>query len=79
VSRVQRASRFFRARPTEATLQRNFNEEKGFVTFTLAELDGIAPDVISGYKKHENEDAYDVTFKTPDLLPIVCLLDLSQW
>ena len=28
---------------------------------------------MSGYKKHPDKDLYDVTFKTPDLFPIVGL------
>jgi hypothetical protein len=51
--------------------QKNFNEEKGFITFTKEELDGVPDDVVSGYTKHESEDLYDVTFKTPDLIPLV--------
>jgi len=49
---------------------KNFNEEKGFITFTKEELDGVPADVISGYTKHEDEDKYDVTFKTPDIFPL---------
>ena len=57
--------------------QKNFNEEKGFITFTKEELDGVPADVISGYTKHENEDRYDVTFKTPDIFPLVSRSNLS--
>jgi Zn-dependent oligopeptidase len=53
------------------SLQTNYNEEKGFLSFTAAELDGVPKDVISGYKKHQNADIYDVTYKSPDILPIV--------
>lgn len=52
---------------------------KGVVTFTLDELQGVPPDVISGYTKRteESKEVYDVTFKTPDIFPIVSFL--SPW
>ncbi|KAF8843766.1 mitochondrial endopeptidase [Paxillus ammoniavirescens] len=50
----------------------NFNEENGRITFTREELDGVPEDVISGYPKRTEDDQvlYEVTFKTPDILPI---------
>ncbi|KZT23430.1 metallopeptidase MepB [Neolentinus lepideus HHB14362 ss-1] len=51
---------------------KNFNEEKGVVTFTLDELKGVPADIVSGYtKRTENSvDVYDVTHKTPDIFPL---------
>ncbi|KDQ54110.1 hypothetical protein JAAARDRAFT_136150 [Jaapia argillacea MUCL 33604] len=51
---------------------KNFNEEKGVITFTLEELKGVPPDVISGFTKRtvDGKDLYDVTHKTPDIVPI---------
>lgn len=46
---------------------------QGTVTFTLEELKGVPEDVISGYTKRTDggKDVYDVTFKTPDIFPLV--------
>ncbi len=46
---------------------------QGVVTFTKEELNGIPEDVISGYTKRTEGDkeVYDVTFKTPDIFPVV--------
>lgn len=43
------------------------------MTFTLEELKGVPEDVISGYTKRTDggKDVYDVTFKTPDIFPLV--------
>jgi metallopeptidase MepB len=43
------------------------------ITFTEDELSGVPKDVISGYAKHtEGSDVvYDVTYKTPDIFPVV--------
>ncbi|THH27312.1 hypothetical protein EUX98_g6872 [Antrodiella citrinella] len=51
---------------------KNFNEEKGTISFTLKELWGVPEDVITGYpkRKEKGEEVYDVTFKTPDIFPI---------
>ncbi|KAH9922802.1 metallopeptidase MepB [Epithele typhae] len=51
---------------------KNFNEEKGVVSFTLEELQGVPEDVISGFTKRTEGDkeVYDVTFKTPDIFPL---------
>jgi len=52
---------------------KNFNEEKGTVSFTLEELEGVPADVVSGYTKRTDDsgkEVYDVTFKTPDIFPI---------
>ncbi|KAF7365271.1 Metallopeptidase MepB [Mycena venus] len=51
---------------------KNFNEEKGVISFTKEELDGVPADVISGYSKRTegSTDLYDVTYKTPDIFPI---------
>jgi hypothetical protein len=47
---------------------------QGMATFTLEELNGVPADVISGYTKRTegSKEVYDVTFKTPDIFPIVC-------
>ncbi|KAI0004463.1 Metalloprotease [Russula compacta] len=51
---------------------KNFNEENGFVSFTLEELKGVPKDVISGYAKRteDGKELYDVTHKTPDIFPV---------
>ncbi|KAG5349533.1 hypothetical protein C0989_003290 [Termitomyces sp. Mn162] len=55
---------------------KNFNEENGVITFTEEELKGVPHDVVSGYTKRTQDDkeVYDVTYKTPDIFPIVNLL-----
>ncbi len=47
---------------------------QGVVSFTLEELKGVPEDVVSGYTKRteDGKEVYDVTFKTPDIFPIVC-------
>ncbi len=49
---------------------------KGVVSFTTEELKGVPADVISGYTKRTEGDKeiYDITFKTPDIFPLVRLL-----
>ncbi|CAE6414068.1 unnamed protein product [Rhizoctonia solani] len=49
---------------------RNFNEEKGTITFTREELKGVPEDVLNGYTVAEGTDQLTVTFKTPDILPL---------
>lgn len=51
---------------------KNFNEEKGFVSFTLEELKGVPEDVISGYPKRTegSKELYNVMHKTPDIFPV---------
>ncbi|KAF9565668.1 metallopeptidase MepB [Agrocybe pediades] len=51
---------------------KNFNEENGHVTFTAEELKGVPADVVSGFTKRTegDKDVYDVTFKTPDIMPV---------
>lgn len=46
---------------------------QGRVSFTLEELKGVPNDVVSGYTKREEvgKTLYDVTFKTPDVVPVV--------
>ena len=55
------------------TFQKNCNEEKGRVAFTVEELDGIPQDVVSGYPKRD-DGLLEVTFKTPDVMPLVSIL-----
>ncbi|KAG9310224.1 hypothetical protein JVU11DRAFT_9870 [Chiua virens] len=45
----------------------------GRVSFTREELDGVPEDVISGYTQRTEGDKvlYEVTFKTPDIFPVV--------
>lgn len=46
------------------------------ITFTEEELKGVPPDVVSGYTKRTSQDGkevYDVTYKYPDIFPVVCL------
>lgn len=49
---------------------------QGVISFTLEELDGVPSDVISGYTKRSegSKEVYDVTYKTPDIFPIVCVV-----
>ena len=51
------------------------------ISFTLEELAGVSQDVIDGYTKRTDGDKelYDVTYKTPDIFPIVSnpMLDLD--
>jgi len=39
----------------------------------LEELKGIPTDVISGYTKRteDGKEVYDITYKTPDIMPVV--------
>ncbi|KAG8962498.1 hypothetical protein FRC03_004183 [Tulasnella sp. 419] len=59
---------------TSLEFSKNFNEEKGTVSFTKEELTGVPEDVVSGYTKTEGQDGkpdtYAVTFKTPDIFPL---------
>lgn len=43
------------------------------MSFTLEQLKGVPEDVVSGYTKREEDGKtlYDVTFKTPDIFPLV--------
>ncbi|KAG6380299.1 hypothetical protein JVT61DRAFT_8408 [Boletus reticuloceps] len=52
---------------------KNFNEENGHISFTREELDGVPEDVISGFTQRTEGDnvLYDVTFKTPDIEPVL--------
>lgn len=51
--------------------QKNLNEEKGGLWFTLEELEGVHEDVLDTLKKGEgeNEGKLWLTFKYPDLFP----------
>ena len=50
------------------------------MSFTLEELKGVPEDVISGYTKREEDGKtlYDVTYKTPDIFPLVRLHQMRQ-
>ena len=54
---------------------------QGTVAFTLEELKGIPEDVITGYTKtagaNGSPDTYAITFKTPDIFPVVCAFDME--
>ncbi|EKM49553.1 uncharacterized protein PHACADRAFT_265095 [Phanerochaete carnosa HHB-10118-sp] len=58
---------------TSLEFSKNFNEEKGTIAFTLEDLKGVPADVVSGYSKRteDGKDLYDVTFKTPDIFPVL--------
>lgn len=49
---------------------------QGIITFTLEELKGVPSDVVSGYTKRteDGKDVYDVTYKTPDIFPLVSMV-----
>lgn len=51
--------------------QKNINEDKTQVTFTKEELAGMPDDFIGGLNKTEDEKAYIVTMKYPDLFPML--------
>lgn len=53
----------------EVDFQRTCNEEKGFLLFTEEELAGVPQAAVEGYPKEG--DKYKVTFKTPDITPIL--------
>lgn len=53
----------------EVDFQRACNEEKGSLLFTEEELVGVPQASIDGYTKED--DKYRVTFKTPDIIPIL--------
>lgn len=59
-------------KPNDLALQKNFNEEHGTVSFTLAELEGVPKDVVSGYIKRasDGQELYDVPFRTTDIFPV---------
>ena len=46
---------------------------QGRIAFTREQLDGVPEDVISGYTQRTEGDKvlYEVTFKTPDIFPVV--------
>lgn len=63
-------------------------DTQGHVSFTREELEGVPEDVISGYTQRREGDRvlYDVTFKTPDIWPLVSstcpserFIDLKGW
>jgi Zn-dependent oligopeptidase len=51
---------------------------QGTIAFTAEELKGVPEDVVSGFtKRSENsKDFYEVTFKTPDIFPVVRTISL---
>ena len=53
---------------------------QGHISFTREELDGVPEDVVSGYAQRTEGDKvlYDVTFKTPDIWPLVSSICLSK-
>ncbi|KAI9710091.1 MAG: hypothetical protein M1820_002893 [Bogoriella megaspora] len=57
------------------TFQKNLNEENGGLWFAPQQLEGVPDDVISSFEKGEsgteNEGKLRVTFKYPDLFPIL--------
>ncbi|KAI0789664.1 metallopeptidase MepB [Abortiporus biennis] len=60
---------------------KNFNEEKGVVTFTLEELKGVPEDVISGYTKRTDDsgkEVYDVPHKTTDIFPLFKFAEIPK-
>lgn len=48
---------------------------------TAEELKGVPEDVISGYTKktEDGKELLEVTFKTPDIFPVVCTFPCSFW
>ncbi|KAI0670782.1 Metalloprotease [Trametes maxima] len=58
---------------TCAEFNNNCNEERGVISFTREELEGVPEDVISGYSKRSQNGAeiYDVTFQWLDITPLL--------
>ncbi|KAG7195494.1 uncharacterized protein KQ657_003257 [Scheffersomyces spartinae] len=55
---------------------KNLNEEKGSISFTANQLDGVPKDVIDQFKIQEGgedgkETLYQMTFKYPDIIPVL--------
>ncbi len=74
VEKLQRRKRMWHAGVVDVPYhQPHF---QGVITFTAAELKGVPHDVVSGYTKRTEGDSevYDVTFKTPDIFPVVSLV-----
>lgn len=57
----------------------NVRSWQGVISFTEEELKGVPKDVVSGYTKRAEGDIefYDVTFKTPDIFPVVSHIESS--
>lgn len=53
--------------------KKNYSQERGVVSFKLEELDGVPPGIVKGYNKRLDGETelYDVTFRVPDIIPIV--------
>lgn len=58
----------------------NCDEENGFLLFTKDELDGVPLDVIKGYPEEEDNNVirHKVTFKTPDIVPLLRYANNSE-
>lgn len=53
----------------QVDFRKALNEEKGFLLFTREELDGVPEASVEGYDKEG--DKFKVTFKTPDIVPVL--------
>lgn len=52
---------------------KNNNEERGFIAFTKAQLDGVPEAILEQYERDRgaNGTVYRVTFKSPGILPVL--------
>ncbi|CAK7895048.1 saccharolysin [[Candida] anglica] len=50
---------------------KNSNEEEGFELFTKEELEGVPESVVSQFEKDEESGKYKMTFKYPDIFPVL--------
>ncbi|KZV95785.1 zincin [Exidia glandulosa HHB12029] len=52
------------------TFQKNYGQEKGKIAFSVEELEGIPPPVVSGYAKRADDGKCELTFRPPDIMPL---------
>ncbi|KZV91237.1 zincin [Exidia glandulosa HHB12029] len=52
------------------TFQKNYGQEKGKIAFSVEELEGVPPPVVSGYAKREDDAKCELTFRPPDIMPL---------
>ncbi|CAI5757903.1 unnamed protein product [Candida verbasci] len=53
----------------QVQFSKNLNEDKGYVAFTIEELDGVPQDVIDSYEKLD-DGKLKVIFNYPDIIPL---------
>lgn len=57
----------------QTKFSKNTNEENGHLAFTLEELEGVPASIVEQFEKttQDGVDKYKVTFKYPDILPVL--------